>query len=80
MAEWRELCRHQDVERLILARLNSCRLSARMLAGVQREIVSRKETGVGLLGEVAMEFIKKSGIHVHLLPLTKSEYTLITSS
>ena len=51
-----------------------------MLAGVQREIVSRKETGVGLLGEVAMEFIKKSGIHVHLLPLTKSEYTLITSS
>lgn len=61
MAEWRDLCLHRDVERLILARVNSCGLSARMLAGVQREIVTRKDAGVGRLGEVTMEYIKKSG-------------------
>ena len=62
MAEWKDLCLHEDVERLILARLESCELSARMLAGVQNELVSRKEAGAGRVGEVALEFVKKSGM------------------
>lgn len=65
MAEWRELCQHGEVEKLILAHLSNCGLSARMLAGVQSELVSCKDAGVGLLGEVAMEYVKKSGSHIH---------------
>ena len=61
MAEWKDLCLHEDVEKLILARLTSCELSARMLAGVRNELVSRKEAGAGQVGEVALEFIRKSG-------------------
>lgn len=66
MAEWRELCLHEEVEKLLLAHLNNCGLSARMLAGVQSELVSRKDAGIGLLGEVTMEYIKKSGSHLPL--------------
>ena len=64
MADWRALCLHQDVETLILVRLQSCELSARMLAGVERELVSRKEAGVGRVGEVAVEYIRNSGSSV----------------
>ena len=59
--EWKDLCLHEDVEKLILARLTSCELSTRMLAGVLNELVSRKEAGAGQVGEVALEFIRKSG-------------------
>ena len=75
MASWRELCLHEDVEKLILAQVQSCELSARMLAGVQKELVSRKEAGVGRVGEVAIEFIKKSGRPL----LMRDVYTCITS-
>ena len=64
MAEWRELCIHEDVEKLILAHLRSDDLSSRMLAGVQRELVSRTEAGVGRVGEVAMEFIRKTSSYI----------------
>ena len=63
MAEWKELCLHEDVEELILARLRSCALSACMLAGVQSELVSRQEVGpgAGRVDKVATEFVKKTG-------------------
>ena len=61
MAEWRELCLSEDVEELILTRLRGSELSARMLAGVQRELVTRREAGPGRVGEVAYDFIKSSG-------------------
>lgn len=61
MAEWRELCLHKDVESLILSRLKSSELLARMLAGAQREVVSRRDTDIGRLGDVVVEFIKTSG-------------------
>ena len=63
MAEWKDLCLHEDVEELILARLRSCALSARMLAGVQSELVSRREVGpgAGRVDKVATEFVKKTG-------------------
>lgn len=64
MAEWRELCIHEDVEKLILAHLRSDDLSSRMLAGVQRELVSRTGAGVGRVGEVAMEFIRRTGSYI----------------
>lgn len=61
MAEWGELCLHEDVKRLILARLQSSELLARMLTGAQREVVSRRDADVGRVGEVALEYIKTSG-------------------
>ena len=61
MAEWRDLCLSEDVEQLILTRLHGSELSARMLAGVQRELVTRREAGPGRVGEVATDFIKNSG-------------------
>ena len=61
MAEWRELCLSEDVEELILTRLHGSELSHRMLAGVQRELVTRREAGPGRVGEVAADFIKSSG-------------------
>ena len=60
-AEWRELCLSREVEELILARLRDSELSGNMLAGVQRELVTRRESGTGCVGEVANDFIKKSG-------------------
>ena len=75
MAEWKDLCLHEDVEKLILARLQSSELCALMLAGAQSEVVSRKEAGAGRVGEVVMEFIKNSGFYRHsnaYVPYTRS--------
>ena len=61
MAEWKELCLSEEVEELILTRLQDSELSARMLAGVQRELVTRRGEAVGRVGEIAAHFIKNSG-------------------
>ena len=66
MAGWKELCLHEDVEKLILTRLQSSELLARMLAGAQREVVSRRDGDIGRVGEVALGFIKTSGSRIQL--------------
>ena len=61
MAEWKDLCLSEDVEKLILGRIQSSGLSLCMLRGVQSELISRPDIGTGFVRAAAMEFIKKSG-------------------
>lgn len=61
MAEWRDLCLSEEVEKLILDSLQGSELSGRMLAGIQRQLVTRTDEGAGLVSEVAADFIRHSG-------------------
>ena len=60
-AGWRELCLSREVEELVLTRLRASELSGRMLAGVQRELVTSRNEGAGRARAIAADFIKTSG-------------------